>query len=90
MTTEELEVRVWAFVVMTLALILFGSVAMILYSVTFVDQTVGEIAEIDKQYLSILKDIMLLCIGAIGGIAGRKGAYAAANLMKEDKDGQTN
>ncbi len=90
MTTEELEVRVWAFVVMTLALILFGSVAMILYAVTFVDQTVGEIAEIDKQYLSILKDIMLLCIGAIGGIAGRKGAYAAANLMKEDKDGQAN
>jgi hypothetical protein len=90
MTTEELEVRVWAFVVMTLALILFGSVAMILYAVTFVEQSMGEIAEIDKQYLSILKDIMLLCIGAIGGIAGRKGAYAAANLMKEDKDGQTN
>lgn len=90
MTTEELEVRVWAFVVMTLALILFGSVAMILYAVTFVEQSMGEIAEIDKQYLSILKDIMLLCIGAIGGIAGRKGAYAAANLMKEEKDGQTN
>jgi hypothetical protein len=75
---------------MTLALILFGSVAMILYAVTFVEQSMGEIAEIDKQYLSILKDIMLLCIGAIGGIAGRKGAYAAANLLKEDKDGQTN
>jgi energy-converting hydrogenase Eha subunit H len=87
MTTEELEVRVWAFVVMTLALILFGSVAMILYAVTFVEQSMGEIAEIDKQYLSILKDIMLLCIGAIGGIAGRKGAYAAANLTKKgDKD----
>ncbi len=90
MTTEELEVRVWAFVVMTLALILFGSVAMILYAVTFVEQSMGEIAEIDKQYLSILKDIMLLCIGAIGGIAGRKGAYAAANLLKEEKDGKTN
>lgn len=85
MTTEEIEVRVWAAIVMILALILFFSVAMILYAVTFVDQTVGEIAEIDKQYLSILKDIMLLCIGAIGGIAGRKGAYAAANLMKEEK-----
>ncbi len=85
MTTEEIEVRVWAAIVMILAMILFCSVAMILYAVTFVDQTVGEIAEIDKQYLSILKDIMLLCIGAIGGIAGRKGAYAAANLMKEEK-----
>lgn len=85
MTTEEIEVRIWAFVVAVLALILFGSVAMILYAVTFVDQSVGEIAEIDKQYLAMLKDIMLLCIGAIGGIAGRKGAYAAANLMKEEK-----
>lgn len=85
MTTEEIEVRVWAAIVMILAMILFLSVGMILYAVTFVDQTVGEIAEIDKQYLSILKDIMLLCIGAIGGIAGRKGAYAAANMMKEEK-----
>lgn len=84
MTTEEIEVRVWAAIVMILAMILFLSVGMILYAVTFVDQTVGEIAEIDKQYLSILKDIMLLCIGAIGGIAGRKGAYAAANLIKEE------
>jgi len=85
MTTEDLEVRVWAFVVIILALILFGSVAMILYAVTFVEQDIKEIAEIDKQYLAMLKDIMLLCIGAIGGIAGRKGAYAAANLMKEEK-----
>jgi hypothetical protein len=28
----------------------------------------------------------LLCIGAVGGIAGRKGAYAAANLMSKEKD----
>jgi len=91
MTTEDVEVRVWAFVVIVLALILFGSVAMILYAVTFVEQSMGEIAEIDKQYLAMLKDIMLLCIGAIGGIAGRKGAYAAANMMKGEKDdGQTN
>ena len=85
MTTEEIEVRVWAWIVMILATILFGSVAMILYAVTFVEQTPGEIAEIDKQYLAILKDIMLLCIGAIGGIVGRKGAYAAANALKKDE-----
>jgi hypothetical protein len=43
------------------------------------------IAPIDEAFLAILKDIMLLCIGAIGGIVGRKGAYAAVNAMKEDK-----
>jgi hypothetical protein len=82
LTTEEIEVRVWATIVLMLAAILIISVVTILFAVTFVEQNPGEIAEIDKQYLSILKDIMLLCIGAVGGIVGRKGAYAAANLAK--------
>jgi hypothetical protein len=85
LTTEEIEVRVWATIVLMLAAILIISVVTILLAVTFVEQNPGEIAEIDKQYLSILKDIMLLCIGAIGGIVGRKGAYSAINAMKEDK-----
>ena len=83
LTTEEIEVRVWAAIVMVLSSILFFSVVTILLAVTFVDQNPGEIAEIDKQYLAILKDIMLLCIGAVGGIVGRKGAYSAINSMKE-------
>jgi hypothetical protein len=28
---------------------------------------------------------MLLCIGAVGGIVGRKGSYAAANLIAKEK-----
>ena len=83
LTTEEIEVRVWAIIVMVLSGILLFSVITILLAVTFVDQTPGELAEIDKQYLSILKDIMLLCIGAVGGIVGRKGAYSAINAMKD-------
>ena len=83
LTTEEIEVRVWALIVLILSGILLFSVIAILLSVTFVDQNPGEIAEIDKQYLSILKDIMLLCIGAVGGIVGRKGAYSAINAMKD-------
>jgi hypothetical protein len=86
LTTEEIEVRVWAAIVMVLSSILFFSVVTILLAVTFVDQNPGEIAEIDKQYLAILKDIMLLCIGAVGGIVGRKGAYSAINSMKEKEE----
>ena len=85
LTTEEIEVRVWALIVIVLSGILLFSVVTILLAVTFVDQNPGEIAEIDKQYLAMLKDIMLLCIGAVGGIVGRKGAYAAANALKEEK-----
>jgi hypothetical protein len=82
LTTEEIEVRVWATIVLVLASILLISVICILMAVMFVDQNMDKIAPIDEQFLSIMKDIMLLCIGAVGGIVGRKGAYAAANLAK--------
>jgi hypothetical protein len=82
LTTEEIEVRVWATIVLVLASILLISVICILFAVMFVDQDMERIAPIDEQFLGIMKDIMLLCIGAVGGIVGRKGAYAAANLAK--------
>jgi hypothetical protein len=83
LTTEEIEVRVWATIVLVLASILLISVVCILFAVMFVDQNMDKIAPIDEQFLSIMKDIMLLCIGAVGGIVGRKGAYSAINAMKE-------
>ena len=86
LTTEEIEVRVWALIVLVLAGILLISVVCILLAVMFVDQDMERIAPIDAQFLSMMKDIMLLCIGAVGGIVGRKGAYAAANAMKEAKE----
>ncbi len=86
LTTEEIEVRVWAAIVLVLAGILLISVVCILLAVMFVDQDMERIAPIDAQFLSMMKDIMLLCIGAVGGIVGRKGAYAAANAMKEIKE----
>ena len=85
LTTEEIEVRVWALIVLVLAGILLISVVCILLAVMFVDQDMERIAPVDAQFLSMMKDVMLLCIGAIGGIVGRKGAYSAINAMKEDK-----
>lgn len=83
LTTEEIEVRVWAAIVLTLAGILLLSVVAILGAVIFVEQNMTAIAPIDEAFLGIMKDIMLLCIGAVGGIVGRKGAYSAINAMKE-------
>jgi hypothetical protein len=85
LTTEQIEVRVWATIVMVLASILLISVICILLAVMFVDQDMEKIAPIDQAFLGIMKDIMLLCIGAIGGIVGRKGAYSAINAMKDEK-----
>ena len=83
LTTEEIEVRIWALIVMVLAGILLISVICILLAVMFVEQDMERIAPVDQAFLGIMKDIMLLCIGAIGGIVGRKGAYSAINAMKE-------
>jgi hypothetical protein len=83
LTTEQIEVRVWATIVLVLASILLISVTCILIAVMFVDQDMDKIAPVDEVFLGIMKDIMLLCIGAVGGIVGRKGAYAAANAIKE-------
>ena len=86
LTTEQIEVRVWAAIVLTLAGILLISVICILLAVMFVDQDMDKIAPVDEAFLGIMKDIMLLCIGAVGGIVGRKGSYAAANAMKKENE----
>jgi len=83
LTTEEIEVRVWALIVLVLAGILLISVIAVLGAVIFVDQDMERISPIDQAFLGIMKDIMLLCIGAVGGIVGRKGAYSAINAMKD-------
>lgn len=89
-TIALIETKVWAVIVLVLAAILLLSVVAIIGGVLFVEQDKTQIAPIDQAFLAILKDIMLLCIGAVGGIAGRKGAYAAANLInKKDDDAST-
>ena len=87
MTTEEIEVRVWAVIVLSLTGILVTSVVGIILGVMFVEHDMEKISPIDQAFLAILKDVMLLCIGAVGGIVGRKGAYAAANMLTKKEDG---
>ena len=84
-TTEEIEVRVWAIIVLSLTSILLLSTFGIIMGVMFVEHDMNDIAPIDEAFLAILRDIMLLCIGAVGGIVGRKGAYAAANAIKKEE-----
>jgi hypothetical protein len=86
MTTEEVEVRVWAVIALSLTGILVASVIGIILGVLFVEHDMERISPIDTAFMAILKDVMLLCIGAVGGIVGRKGAYAAANIINKEKD----
>lgn len=79
MTAEEIEVRIWAIVIFCLTMILLGSVAMFLYSVSFVTQPMNGMAAIDKVYTQQINTIMVFITGVLGGVAGRSGIKAVAN-----------
>ena len=81
-TIEEVEVYVWGFVVVSVTLILCFIVVALLYSVTFVTQPIKSMAPIDMAYTKMLNDIVLLIVGGIGGVIGKKGVGAAVNAIQ--------
>lgn len=82
LTPEEIEVRIWGFVVVAITVILFGIVFALLYSVTFVTQPIKSMAPIDQAYTKMLNDIVLLIVGGIGGIVGKRAVSTAQNAFK--------
>jgi hypothetical protein len=76
-----MEVRIWAFVVVAVTIILFGIVTALLYSVTFVTQPIKSMAPIDQAYTKMLNDIVLLIVGGIGGVIGKRAVSSAARSM---------
>ena len=81
-TIEEVETYVWGFVVVVVTLILCFIVVALLYSVTFVTQPIKSMAPIDMAYTKMLNDIVLLIVGGIGGVIGKKGVGTAINAMQ--------
>jgi hypothetical protein len=88
LTADEIEVRVWAFVIVVLVTILLSSMAMFLYSVSFVTQPMNGMAAIDKVYTQQISTIMVFITGVLGGVAGRSGvkAIATATAKAESND----
>jgi hypothetical protein len=83
LTPEEIEVRIWGFVVVAITVILFGIVFALLYSVTFVTQPIKSMAPIDQAYTKMLNDIVLLIVGGIGGIVGKRAVNSATNAFNK-------
>ena len=81
LSTEEFEVRVWGFVVIAVTCILCFIVVALLYSVTFVTQPIKSMAPIDQAYTKMLNDIVLLIVGGIGGVMGKKAVGSAARAF---------
>ena len=73
---------VWGFVVVMVTLILCFIVIALLYSVTFVTQPIKSMAPIDMAYTKMLNDIVLLIVGGIGGVIGKKGVGTAVNAIQ--------
>jgi hypothetical protein len=83
LTADDIEVRVWAFVIVTISLILFFIVVSLIYRTTFVSQPIKQISPMDLGDQKMLNDIVLLLVGVIGAVAGvRKGVKAAAEMIE--------
>jgi hypothetical protein len=87
LTSEEIEVRVWATVVIVVTLILAGIVMFMLYSLAFVVQPIKSMAPIDQAFTKMMNDIVLLVVGGIGGVMSRKGVQAVSDRLSSSPDG---
>jgi hypothetical protein len=81
LSADDIEVRIWGFVVIAVTMILCFIVVAILYSVTFVTQPIKSMAPIDQAYTKMLNDIVLLIVGGIGGVMSKRAVGSLANRM---------
>jgi hypothetical protein len=80
-TAEDIEIRIWGFVVVCITVILFGIVFVLLYSLIFVVQPIKSMAPLDMAFSKILNDIVLLLVGGIGGIVGKRAVGAVSQAV---------
>lgn len=86
LTAEEIEVRVWAVVVVIVTIILAGIVCFMLYSLAFVTQPIKTMAPMDQAFAKMLNDIVLLIVGGIGGVMSRKGVQAISEKIASSQN----
>ena len=85
LNADDIEVRVRAFVIIVVTLILFFIVVTLIYSVMFVSQPIKAMAPIDQEFTKMLNDIVLLIVGGIGGIMTKGISNEATNMMNAAK-----
>lgn len=83
LTPEEIEVRVWAFVVKCVTLLVLGIAFGVLYAIAFEEQA-DTLAPIDAVFLEILKAVAFMGVGTLGGISGRKAVASYAEKKAEE------
>lgn len=86
LTPDEIEVRVWAFVVKAITTMVFCIAMGVLYAIAFENQS-ETLAPIDAIFLEILKAIAFMGVGTLGGISGRKAVSSYAKKVSGEDDG---
>jgi hypothetical protein len=89
MTAEDIEVRVWAFVVIVITIMVATIGIGLMWLVGFEEQP-PELAPIDAVFLEILKAIAFMGVGTLGGIAGRKAITSVSQKIADKPEGQEN
>ena len=65
---EEMEAKLRYFIGVALTVILGGTIFVILYSLVFVTQPMGESSENDRKFFELLTPIASFIVGALGGV----------------------
>jgi len=85
MSPEDIEVRVWAFVVISITIVVAVIGIGLMWLVGFEPQP-PELAPIDAVFLEILKAIAFRGVGTLGGIAGRKVITKGVEAVTKDEE----
>lgn len=85
LSAEAIEVRVWAFVVVCITIMVLTIGIGLMWLVGFEEQP-PELAPIDAVFLEILKAIAFMGVGTLGGIAGRKAITTASQQIAKEDD----
>jgi hypothetical protein len=87
LSPEDIEVRVWAFVVICITIMVFVIGVGLMWLVGFEEQP-PELAPIDAVFLEILKAIAFMGVGTLGGIAGRKAIAKGVEAVYKKDEGE--
>ena len=88
LNAEEIEVRVWAFVVFCITIMVLTIGIGLMWLIGFEEQP-PELAPIDAVFLEILKAIAFMGVGTLGGIAGRMVITTASEKIAKEDDANT-
>lgn len=81
LTVEQIQVRVWAVVILTIAFVFASTVLIAIISLIFTIQPMLRMAPIDAIFAKQVNDAMLLSGGVLGGVAGMTFVNAGVNYV---------